>query len=69
MNFFHKNPPERSITASLASVKQAAPGFYSYLAPGSQHEFYTTKVGDVSFADWVRKLVSDGRPGDVAPPR
>jgi len=61
--------------ANLASIKQAAPNFYSYLAPGSQHciigrpEFYTTKVGDVSFADWVRKLVSDGRPGDVAPPR
>ncbi|GEM83238.1 pectin acetylesterase-family hydrolase [Meiothermus hypogaeus] len=61
--------------SNLAAIKQSAPNFYSYLAPGSQHciigrpEFYSTKVGDVSFADWVRKLVSDGKPGDVAPPR
>ncbi len=61
--------------ANLASIKQSAPNFYSYLAPGAKHciigrpEFYTTKVGDVSFAEWVRKLVSDGKPGDVAPPR
>ncbi len=61
--------------ANLASIKQTAPNFYSYLAPGAQHciiwrpEFYTTKVGDVTFADWVRKLVADGKPGDLAPPR
>lgn len=61
--------------ANLAAIKQSAPNFYSYLAPGTQHciigrpEFYSTKVGEVSFADWVRKLVSDGKPGDVAPPR
>lgn len=66
---------EQGALANLDSIKQSAPNFYSYLAPGAQHciigrpEFYTTKVGDVTFADWVRKLVTDGKPGDVAPPR
>ncbi len=61
--------------ANLAAIQQAAPNFYSYLAPGTQHciigrpEFYTTEVGGVRFVDWVRKLVAEGKPGNVAPPR
>ncbi|MDX2006696.1 MAG: pectin acetylesterase-family hydrolase [Meiothermus sp.] len=61
---------------NLGRIEQAFAGrFSSYLAPGSQHcviprpEFYTLRVGDVSFAEWVARLIQTGSAPDVSPPR
>lgn len=75
--FFHLltggNPAEWSarMQASVAAIQAANPNFTAYTAPGAQHcvinsaELYTTEVGGVRLADWVRSLATGARPPSV----
>lgn len=56
---------------SVATIAAQNVNFAAYTAPGTQHcvinrpELYTTAVGGVRLTDWLRALLSTGRPGSV----
>lgn len=58
---------EEALETSLREISASAPNFRSYVAGGTEHRiisfpyFYTVRVGDVRFRDWVDDLAS-GRP-------
>ena len=57
------------IQANQADIRQDVPGFRSFIAGGESHTilglpaFYTFRVGDTTFRDWLDDLVN-GRPVD-----
>lgn len=59
---------------SIDQINTAAPNFYSYTAPGSQHcvivdnSFYTMEVEGQLLIDWLDLMVNDQEIGDVACP-
>jgi len=59
------------MVGNVEEISAANPNFRAYLAPGTEHcvinraSFYTQTVGGVSFADWVKSLLSGADPGQV----
>lgn len=64
-------PLPRMLARNLEQLKNAAPWFRSYTAPGRthailrSHALYTTTVGGVRFTDWVASLVNGDPVEDV----